>query len=99
MNDITLVNHLNTLSSPQQPAKQASGSGSSFLDTMKEAISKTNQAQLSADQSAQDLATGKSSNIHQTMVAMEEADISMRLLVQMRNKVMDAYTTIMNMQV
>ena len=57
------------------------------------------KAQLAADQATQDLSTGKSSNIHQVMVAVEEADISMRLLVQMRNKVMDAYETIMRMQV
>ena len=99
MNDITLVNHLSTLAEPQsQPAAKASGGGS-FLDTLKDAVGKTNQAQLAADQATRDLSTGKSSNIHQAMVAVEEADISMRLLVQMRNKVMDAYETIMRMQV
>jgi flagellar hook-basal body complex protein FliE len=33
------------------------------------------------------------------MLSMEEADISMRLLVQMRNKALDAYQEIMRMQV
>lgn len=99
MNDITLVSHLNALSAPTQQTTNPSTGNGSFLGTLKEAIDKTNQAQISADQAAQDLATGKSSNIHQVMIAQEEADISMRLLVQMRNKVMDAYSTIMNMQV
>ncbi|HKK01559.1 MAG TPA: flagellar hook-basal body complex protein FliE [Desulfuromonadales bacterium] len=99
MNDITLVNHLNTLSSPQQQAGSQASGGSSFVDAIKEAVDKTNQEQLSADKAAQDLGAGKTSNIHQVMISMEKADISMRLMVQMRNKVMDAYNTIMNMQV
>ncbi len=45
------------------------------------------------------LQSGESKNIHEVMISMEKADISMRLTVQMRNKVLEAYQEIMRMQV
>ena len=52
-----------------------------------------------ADQKIEDLATGKSSNLHETMIAVEKADIALRLMVQVRNKMIDAYQEVMKMQV
>jgi flagellar basal-body rod protein FlgB len=45
------------------------------------------------------LATGKQTNIHQTMIAAEKADVSFELLMQIRNKLVAAYDKIMRMQV
>jgi flagellar hook-basal body complex protein FliE len=64
-----------------------------------DAVNQTNEAQLAADKAAVALQTGKAENLHEVMLSMEEADISMRLLVQMRNKALDAYQEIMRMQV
>jgi flagellar hook-basal body complex protein FliE len=47
----------------------------------------------------QELATGKSNNIHETMIAAEKADLSLRLMVQVRNKIIEAYQEVMKMQV
>lgn len=64
-----------------------------------EAIDQTNKAQLDADSAVTDLVTGKADNLHEVMLSMEEADVSMRMLVQIRNKVVDAYKEIIQMQV
>ncbi len=50
-----------------------------------------------ADQSTQDMVLGKQ-DIHQTMIALEQANLSLRLMVQVRNKMMTAYDEIMRMQ-
>ncbi len=97
MQDISIATHMKSLSpSPGQGAvKQDSG----FGDMLTTAISETNQAQLDADKAITDLNTGRADNLHEVMLSMEEADLSMRMLVQMRNKVYDAYQEVMRMQV
>lgn len=97
MKDITLVSHLQSLAS--QGAKGAQASSEDFGQFLEEAVSEVNQQQLNADKAVEQLQTGEASNLHEVMVAMEKADISLRLMVQMRNKVVEAYQEIMRMQV
>jgi flagellar hook-basal body complex protein FliE len=63
------------------------------------AISETNKSQVAADRAIEKLSSGEEKNIHEAMITMEKADISLRLMVQMRNKVVEAYQEIMRMQV
>lgn len=73
--------------------------GASFGETLSKAIENVDQLQKQADVSAEKIATGQSQNLHETMIAAEKADIALRLMVQVRNKVIDAYHEIMKMQV
>jgi len=74
-------------------------SGLSFENTLKEAIGQVNQLQRASDKSMQDLATGRTDNVADVMIAAEKADIALRTMVQVRNKIIDAYQEIMKMQV
>ncbi len=71
----------------------------SFADTLNEAISNVNQLQKSSDKAMQDLATGRTDNVAEVMITAEKADIALKLMVQVRNKIIDAYQEIMKMQV
>ncbi|MBX2987658.1 MAG: flagellar hook-basal body complex protein FliE [Bdellovibrionaceae bacterium] len=73
--------------------------GASFADTLKQAIDQVNGLQKSSDKAMQDLATGRTDNVADVMIAAEKADIALRVMVQVRNKVIDAYNEIMKMQV
>ncbi|MEK7355209.1 MAG: flagellar hook-basal body complex protein FliE, partial [Bdellovibrionota bacterium] len=55
--------------------------------------------QVDADKKAQALATGKTTDIPEVMMAAEKADIALRMMVQVRNKIIDAYQDVMKMQV
>jgi flagellar hook-basal body complex protein FliE len=68
-----------------------------FGAAIKEAVEKVNKADKEADSSVIDLLQDKA-DIHETMIALQKADISMRLLLAVRNKVLDAYKEIMHMQ-
>lgn len=81
------------------PSSSQQAGGPSFADTLKEAVGNVNQLHLDADRKAQELATGKSTDIAGTMIAAEKADIALRAMVQVRNKIIDAYHEIMKMQV
>ncbi len=73
--------------------------GPSFADTLKEAVNNVNQLQLDSDKKAQELTTGQTDDIAGVMLAAEKADIALRAMVQVRNKIIDAYQEIMRMQV
>jgi flagellar hook-basal body complex protein FliE len=74
-------------------------SGESFADSLKKAVHSVDSLQKDADVKMQELTTGKSQNIHETMIAAEKADIALKLMVQVRNKIIEAYNEIMKMQV
>jgi flagellar hook-basal body complex protein FliE len=70
-----------------------------FGDMLAKSIEKVNEAQHAADTSMKELAAGRTKNIHETMLTIEKADASLKLMMQVRNKVLDAYKEIMRMQV
>jgi flagellar hook-basal body complex protein FliE len=78
---------------------EVSSPGSKFADLLRESIANVNQAQQTADAMAQDIATGKSDNIHETMIAISKAELGFNFMVQVRNKVLEAYQDIMKMPV
>ncbi|MCB0411963.1 MAG: flagellar hook-basal body complex protein FliE, partial [Bdellovibrionales bacterium] len=109
MDGLTISNAENLIrtgqtSSQREAAELKSQSGSStpsasFADTLKDAVNETNRLQKVADQKMEDLATGRAKSLPDVMVATERADIALKLMVQVRNKIIDAYQEIMKMQV
>ena len=61
-------------------------------------IEKLNGVQVQADNMIADFAAGNTDDLHQVMIAAEEASMSMELAVQIRNKIVDAYKELNNMQ-
>ncbi|MBW2061110.1 MAG: flagellar hook-basal body complex protein FliE [Deltaproteobacteria bacterium] len=70
-----------------------------FKETLLDSIKKVNELQIKAQQAMEDLATGRSQNIHETMIAIEQAEIAFKLAAQVRNKIIAAYSEIMRMAV
>lgn len=70
-----------------------------FGDMLKTMVNKVNDAQMAGDQATSNLQSGDAKHLHEVMIAVEEADISLRMLVQMRNKALTAYDEIMRMQI
>lgn len=70
----------------------------SFLDRLNAAVKDVNSKQNLGDDAAEKVVTGEL-GIHEGMLALGEADTSLRLMVQVRSKVMEAYNTIINMQI
>jgi flagellar hook-basal body complex protein FliE len=71
---------------------------SGFGDTLKRVINQVSDAQDTATDYVQRFARGEPVELHQVMAASEEAGISLEMLVELRNKVTDAYKTLINMQ-
>jgi len=89
-----------TINGPTEVRPEAANQGQKpFLETLKESIDQTNALLLHADQAVADLATGKTQDLHQTMIAIEKADVSFQLMMQVRNKILSAYDEIARMQI
>lgn len=70
-----------------------------FANILMDSVEKVNVYQSQADRAVKELLAGRSKNIHETMLAVERADVSLKLMMQVRNKVLDAYREIIRMQV
>lgn len=71
-------------------------STSEFNKAISGAIDRVNSLDQAADRSIMDLLKGKA-DIHETMLSLQKVDISMRLLLTIRNKAIEAYKEIMHM--
>ncbi len=80
-------------------APGASSAPGGFLDSLKAAIGQVNDAQVQAGQAVDALMTGQTQDIHRTMVALQQADVSFQLMMQIRNKLVTAYEEIQRMQI
>ena len=100
MNDLT-ISKLEPLL-PEIAAKQQTPQGSSeapFSEFVKRSLADVNRQMLTADQAIDDLATGKNQDIHNTMIAVQKAEISFELVMQIRNKLVSAYDEIRRMSI
>ncbi len=84
---------------PKTSGAEVAEASKGFGDLLNSTISKVNATDLKGDEAIQKLHTGQAKNLHEVMIAAEEADIAIRMLVQMRNKALEAYNEIMRLQV
>jgi len=93
--DIVGSGEIQPLGTAEEPA------GPSFKAMLTESIGKVNDLMNESDHAIDDLASGKagntSNNVHHAMIGLQKADISFRMLLEARNKVMNAYNEVMRM--
>ncbi len=95
MSDLKIQNYRQAPIQLIENQKQAGTS--EFSKVIKGAIDRVDGMDKAADKSVVDLLKGKA-DIHETMIAMQKADIYMRLLLAIRNKAIEAYKEITHMQ-
>ena len=79
---------------PQQEAK-----GPDFVDLLKGAVQQVNATQHESADLQDSVARGESMNIHQAVITSEKAGLSFQLMMQVRNKMLDAYQEVLRMQI
>jgi len=79
------------------PVKQGADQPS-FQDMFSGFLKDVNEMQHKSDQSVQKMMTGEIKDVHQVMLAVGEAKVAFNLLLEIRNKTMDAYQEIMKMR-
>ncbi len=70
-----------------------------FGDTINDFIKSVNQKSKEAGKLASDVVQGKSQNLHEAMAAMEESGLSFKLMLEIRNKLLESFKEVQRMQV
>jgi flagellar hook-basal body complex protein FliE len=70
----------------------------SFKNVISKFINDVDQMQKRSDQAVKDYASGEITDIHQVMIAAEEANLSFQLMMEVRNRLLESYREIMRMQ-
>jgi len=97
--NINSVAKMPKLTMANATAKPAETKSMSFGDVINDAIAKVNDLQVQSSQKTEDFITGVSDDIHSVVIAGSKADLALQMTLQVRNKVMEAYKEIMNMQI
>jgi flagellar hook-basal body complex protein FliE len=94
------TNPIQRVSRVTQQSKQAEKTElePDFGKILQQALEETNDDIAIAEQKTDDFAAGKLSNIHDVLISAEKAAMSLRLTLEVRNKIVDAYREIMRMQ-
>lgn len=77
----------------------ASATGVPFSQLVTGGLQGVNQQLLAGQADLQKLALGEAQNLHEIMVRLEESRISLQLMLQVRNRVLEAYQDVMRMQI
>jgi len=79
-------------------AKTDSTSGD-FSKILKDSIEEINDSQVKGDKAMADLATGEVKDLHQAAIAINKAETSMKMMLEIRNKALSAYKEISRTQI
>ena len=92
-------------SSPLNPAQAAAArrnqpaAGPDFKDVLMKQINEVNQLQQDAEMAIEDLAAGRRADMDGVLIAKQKADVAFKMLLQVRNKMMDAYEEVKQIRV
>lgn len=96
---INPVPGLRILPAEIEPAvAHSDSSGEEFVDTLRSAMEQVDQLQGTAEQKVSAMLNGTGMDVHGAMIAVEQADLSFQLIMQVRNKIVQAYQEISRMQ-
>jgi flagellar hook-basal body complex protein FliE len=99
MSTIKAVELVNLPSPALEPKGPSGAPKSDFGSHLANALGEVNDLQQKANGAIQQLVGEGKGDLQETMIAMEKADVSFRLMMQIRNKVLEAYQEIVRMQV
>jgi len=99
MTDISKIGQQLRHLDPSQTGQIERPQAGSFKDMLGGFLQQVNGLQLDMDETIKKFATGEIKDVHQVMIAAEEADIAFQLMMKIRSKLLKAYEEVMKMQV
>lgn len=99
MNISSIANSLNVLGTNGNSKIDDSEAGKSFQNMLNDAISSVNNEQVDGYKAMEGIATGKVTNLQEAVQRIEEAELSLKLALEVKNKALNAYKEVMRMQI
>ncbi|HWR36673.1 MAG TPA: flagellar hook-basal body complex protein FliE [Clostridia bacterium] len=98
MNTISAVRVPTEIQAPTADRTNTAGKASGFMSTLEGAMQDIERLQSSAQDKVTALLDGSGQDVHSAMIAVEQADLSFQLMMQVRNKIVNAYQEVSRMQ-
>jgi flagellar hook-basal body complex protein FliE len=92
------ISSIRILPSDINPAPASSNAEGNFFESLQQSINQAGGAEGDTTAQVAQLFSGKGADLHSAMIAVEKADLSFQLMMQVRNKIVQAYQQISNMQ-
>jgi flagellar hook-basal body complex protein FliE len=96
------INKIGSLSTAdllkQKSGAGAQGTNGDFANELKSAMNELNANQVESEKAMADIATGSVKDLHQAALAIDKAELSMKLMLEVRNKALNAYKEITRTQ-
>jgi len=99
LNISSIANSLNVLGTNGNSKIDDSEAGKSFQNMLNDAISSVNNEQVDGYKAMEGIATGKVTNLQEAVQRIEEAELSLKLALEVKNKALNAYKEVMRMQI
>ena len=99
MNPIQNTTTAAHLQLPQSPPGRTAEEGASFKDFLMKSIGEVNAMQQQADQAVETMMTGGDADPAAVLTAVQKADLAFRMMMQMRNKVMQVYQEVKDIRI
>jgi len=99
INPVSLNAYARAAATVAKPAADSPAAPGRFGELVKAYVNQVNAQEHAADKAAVDLATGRNHNVSETLLALQQAEVSFQLMLSVRNKLVDAYREVMRMQV
>ena len=85
------INKINNLTNAIKSTNDTQKSNSDFSSILKNSLEEVNKLQKEGDKAMSDIATGSVKDLHQAAIAIDKAELSMKLMLEVRNKALNAY--------
>ena len=92
------LNQIRNNTIPSTTANSNEDDKVNFEEVLKNAVNKVNDAQVNANKDIESLIKGDDITMHEVMLSTQEAQISMQLMLEVRNKLYDAYKELSSVQ-
>ena len=83
---------------PELPGAESAPEAGKFGHLLQSAFNQVNDMQLKGDEAVRQMVSGENTDIHNTMITLQKAEVSFDLMMQVRNKIVAAYEQIRTMQ-
>jgi len=93
------VSGIENIFKSDQTQNNSKNSNNTFSSMLKESLGEVNKAQVDGYSAMNDIATGKVENLQEAVQKIEEAELSLKLGLEVKNKALGAYKQVMAMQV
>lgn len=97
-NQLTAHNQIRNLETHANLNELDKSESENFKNILSDALQEVDGLQKKADEIVFEFSAGRVDNVHDVMVALEKADVGLKMAVEVRNKLMDAYREIMNLR-